>query len=193
VVAEPLTFYFDFTCPYSYLGWELMQKARRKRSFPMTLIGIGPNPPGNPNLLGRALWSDQRWSALQKLAEQLDITICKPAGKISSLIALRGLTVYEGSALPEYVSGVFRALFRDNIDISIPRSLVDNLQTNGIDPKPLARALMMPETLKKVEDDMFLWGHERIRTLPTLCYGQERLAGLFDQRGIENFMILLDM
>ncbi len=85
MVAEPLTFYFDFTCPYSYLGWELMQKARRKRSFPMTLIGIGPNPPGNPNLLGRALWSDQRWSALQKLAEQLDITICKPAGKISSI------------------------------------------------------------------------------------------------------------
>jgi len=193
VRPDPLTFYFDFTCPYSYLGWELVQKARRQRTFPMRLVGIGPNPPGNPNLLGRALWCDQRWSALQKLAAQLDITIRKPGMKASSIPALRGLTVYEGSGLPEYVSGVFRAFFRDNVDISIPRNLVDNLQSNGIDPKPLAKALIMPETLRKVEDDLFLWGHERIRTLPTLCYGQERLAGLFDQRGIDNFLILLDM
>ncbi|HEY9068993.1 MAG TPA: DsbA family protein [Candidatus Ozemobacteraceae bacterium] len=193
MAPDKLTFYFDFTCPYSYIGWELLQKIRQTRPFELTLVGIGPNPPGNPRLLGRAFWSDDRWAGLKKLGNQLGLTIERPHPKATSTVARRGLALYEGSALPEYVSGVFRACFRDQVDISNPHTLVEHLQTNGIDPKPLAHAIVLPETLRKAEDDMLSWGHERIRTLPTLRFGQERLAGLFDQRGIDGFLSLMEI
>jgi len=193
VAADALTFYFDFTCPYSYIAWELLQRKRRQQPFQMKLIGIGPNPPGNPGLLGRELWCDARWAALHAIAEKLDFVINRPSVQASSQVALRGLDMYEGFGLTDYVSGVFKVLFRDNADISTSSELVEHLQANGIDTVPLLSALKEPETLKKVEDDALLWGHARIRTIPTLEFGNERLAGLFDQRAIENFLVTLDI
>ncbi len=193
MAADALTFYFDFTCPYSYIAWELLQRKRRQQPFQMKLIGIGPNPPGNPGLLGRELWCDARWAALHAIAEKLDFVINRPSVQASSQVALRGLDMYEGFGLTDYVSGVFKVLFRDNADISTSSELVEHLQANGIDTVPLLSALKEPETLKKVEDDALLWGHARIRTIPTLEFGNERLAGLFDQRAIENFLVTLDI
>lgn len=192
MASETLTFFFDFTCPYSYLGWELLQIKCKQQPFPMTLIGIGPNPPGNPTLLGRALWGDHRWSELQKLGEKIGIVIHRPTVPATSQVALRGLGMYEGCSLTDYVSGIFKALFRENVDISVPRILIDYLHASGIDSKPLEMALADPNTLKQVEDNLLLWGHNRIRTLPTFQAGSERLAGLFDQRAIDNFLITLD-
>ncbi|OQA05725.1 MAG: DSBA-like thioredoxin domain protein [bacterium ADurb.Bin374] len=193
MAADALTFYFDFTCPYSYIAWELLQRKRRQQPFQMKLIGIGPNPPGNPGLLGRELWCDARWAALHAIAEKLDFVINRPSVQASSQVALRGLDMYEGFGLTDYVSGVFKVLFRDNADISTSSELVEHLQANGIDTVPLLSALKEPETLNKVEDDALLWGHARIRTIPTLEFGNERLAGLFDQRAIENFLVTLDI
>lgn len=193
MAADALTFYFDFTCPYSYIAWELLQRKRRQQPFQMKLIGIGPNPPGNPGLLGRELWCDARWAALHAIAEKLDFVINRPLVQASSQVALRGLDMYQGFGLTDYVSGVFKVLFRDNADISTSSELVEHLQANGIDTVPLLSALKEPETLKKVEDDALLWGHARIRTIPTLEFGNERLAGLFDQRAIENFLVTLDI
>lgn len=193
MAADALTFYFDFTCPYSYIAWELLQRKRRQQPFQMKLIGIGPNPPGNPGLLGRELWCDARWAALHAIAEKLDFVINRPSVQASSQVALRGLDMYQGFGLTDYVSGVFKVLFRDNADISTSSELVEHLQANGIDTVPLLSALKEPETLNKVEDDALLWGHARIRTIPTLEFGNERLAGLFDQRAIENFLVTLDI
>ncbi|MBP7633620.1 DsbA family protein [Candidatus Ozemobacteraceae bacterium] len=193
MAADALTFYFDFTCPYSYLGWELLERKRRVQPFQVKLVGIGANPPGNPGLLGRELWSDARWAELHAIAGKFDLVINKPSASASSQVALRGLSMYEGFGLTDYVSGVFKVFFRDNIDISSPKMLVEHLQLNGIDTLPLLNALKDPETLKKVEDDSLLWGHARIRTIPTLQFDAERLAGLFDQRAIDNFLITLDI
>lgn len=193
MAGDALTYYFDFTCPYSYLGWELLERKRRQQAFPIKLTGIGPNPPGNPGLLGRELWCDSRWTELHAIAEQLGFVIKRPSVQASSQTALRGLSMYEGFGLTDYVSGVFKVLFRDNIDITTPKVLIEHLQSNGIDTMPLANALKDPGTLKKVEDDALLWGHLRIRTIPTLQFGDERLAGLFDQRAIDNFLITLDI
>jgi len=193
VAGDALTFYFDFTCPYSYLGWELLERKRREQPFQVKLVGIGANPPGNPGLLGREFWSDARWSELHAIGHKLGIVINKPPSPSSSQVALRGLSLYEGFGLTDYVSGVFKVFFRDSVDISTSKALVEHLQLNGIDTLPLLNALKDPETLKKVEEDSLLWGHARIRTVPTLEFGAERLAGLFDQRAIDNFLITLDV
>jgi len=186
-----LKLYFDFYCPYCYMAWELLFKALKNRDIPMQLHGIGLNPPGNPLMHNRGIWSDQRWEQIKKQSEKLGLFVRKPQFMENSIIPTRGLSKYRGLGLREYVSGVFKAIFREGIDLAKSHSLIDFLQSDGVDVKPLNEALSDPATLEKVKEDTLLWGHDRIRMIPTFQVGDERYAGLVDERGLDNFINLM--
>ncbi len=191
MTEEKIILFFDLFCPYSYLAWEIFQRTLGSREIPFQLTDIGLDPPGNPSILGRSLWSDVRWNALQKRGKDVGIIISKPTFTEITPNVRRGLLYYSGTSLKEYVSGVFKGVFQSGIDFSSRKVAVDYLQSEGIDPNPFQEALADPTTLEKVEEQSLLWGHERIRTIPTFQFRDERYGGVIDQRGVENFLGLI--
>ena len=193
VIAEKqLNFYFDFLCPYSYIAWHILdQFAQEQELPPMDFLGIGFYPSDSPNLHNRHLWSRERWAQVKAHGAKVGIEIQAPSGPATlTFLPQRALGNYTGSGLREYISGIFRGRFVHDIDLTSTSAINGFLQLEGIDPIPFQRAVNDPNTLKLAQERNYYWGSRRIRLIPTLEIIDERYSGLFDRRGLENFLSL---
>jgi 2-hydroxychromene-2-carboxylate isomerase len=186
-----LRLYLDFHCPYCYIAWETLRQVSMARATDIELVGVGVNPPGNKDYHRRDLWSKERWESLSQVARKIGITINPPGPFPFSSQPLRALWYYRGRDRVEFVSAVFKARFQYGLDLGLEKSLQDFLQAEGVTPHPFLEALDDRSTIQKVEDTSLLWGSRRLRVIPTFESGPERLAGLIDKRGLENFLTLL--
>lgn len=183
-----IKFYFSFQCPYCFIAWELLRAVLKSTRLTLQPIEIGLNPPGNTKFHFREIWGSLRWKRLIEEAAALKLTISQPEKYVSDIPAIRGIEAYGKLNAEDYISSIFRAFFSARIDISIPTSLRLHLQSDGLDSSILAAALDDPKTEIKANDQLLLWGHERIRMLPTIECGEERFCGLVDKNGLERLL-----
>ena len=183
-----LQFYFDFLCPYSYIALELMRQTLDKHQLPVEYICPGLRP---PDLLAdeRTFWQPERWDRIAKVGEKLGLIIKPPCPGTNSVLVRRGLRKYTGIGLQEYITGVFRAALTSAIDIGKEHALIEYLQSDGVDVKPLQEALNDDATAFAAAAESALWKTERLRLLPTFSLSNERYAGMIDARGLENFLL----
>jgi 2-hydroxychromene-2-carboxylate isomerase len=183
-----LTFYFSFQCPYSYMVWHLLIKMLKKSELTVAPIEIGNSSPGNTKYHFREIWSDERWARLIEDGKKLGLRINQPSKYVSALQASRALEVYEGVEIIDYITSVFRGVFFTGVDISQANALRVHLQSEGIDSSGFSAALETPSTLKAAEENLLLWGHNRIRTVPTLEFENERYSGFIEESGLERYL-----
>lgn len=182
-----IKFYFSFQCPYSYMTWEML-KSLLSNKVKVAPIEIGLFPQGTSKYNYQDIWAEPRWNRLVKDAASLNIKITPPDKYVSGITATRAIEDYGNIAAIDYITSVFRGVFFSRIDISIQSSLRLHLQSEGIDSSILSASLEKPETEKKANDQLLLWGHERIRMLPTVELGDERYCGFIDKPGLERFL-----
>ncbi|MFZ2958122.1 MAG: DsbA family protein [Candidatus Ozemobacteraceae bacterium] len=186
---EQIRYYFDFLCPYSYIGWLFLKKALAGKNLSTALYAVGNIRPGDAgNGFHIPVNSSRRWEKLAERGKSLGIKIKGPPQCVSSFPARRGLLKYSGIAREDFIDGVFRAVFCDGLDIGNARILTNFLQTEGVDYIPMQETLADPQTEKLAEDVTSLWDVRRIRLLPTVEIGEDRYAGLIDARGLENLL-----
>jgi 2-hydroxychromene-2-carboxylate isomerase len=183
-----IKFYFSFQCPYSYVAWEMLKKLLKDSRLSLAPIETGLNPPGNTKFHFREIWGEPRWQRLIRDAEKEGLKISQPARYVSAVNAVRAIEAVGNANCPDYISSVFRAVFLARIDISLPTSLRLHLQSEGLDSSVLAAAMDDPVTEKKAENQQLLWGHERIRVVPTIELDGERYSGYIDRPGLERFL-----
>lgn len=182
-----IKFYFSFQCPYSYMAWEMLKKLLSNKTS-LAPIEIGLFPQSTSKFHYQDIWGIPRWNRLIKDAEKLKLKISQPNKYVSGITATRGIEAYGNINAIDYITSVFRAVFFSSVDISLQTSLRLHLQSEGIDSSILSSALEDPETEKKANDQLMLWGHERIRVLPTIELEDERYCGFIDQYGLERFL-----
>ncbi len=183
-----LTFYFSFQCPYSYMVWHLLLKLLKNSELTVAPIEIGYSSLGNTKYHFREIWSEERWARLIEDAKKLGLRMSQPSKYVSGLQAARALEVYNGSEIVDYISSVFRGVFFTGTDISQVNALRIHLQSEGVDSSGFSAALETPSTLKAAEDNQLLWGHKRIRTVPTLEFESERYSGFVEESGLERYL-----
>ncbi|MBU1107482.1 MAG: DsbA family protein [Candidatus Riflebacteria bacterium] len=182
-----IKFYFSFQCPYSYMAWEMLKKLLSDK-VSLAPIEIGLIPPSTSKFHYREIWAEPRWNRLVKDAEKINIRISQPDKYASGINAARAIEAYGSSNAKDYITSVFQAVFFRHLDISLQNSLRQHLQSEGIDSSVLSAALEDPETEKKANDQLLLWGHERIRMVPSIELDEERYCGFIDQSGLERFL-----
>jgi len=183
-----IKFYFSFQCPYSYIAWEILKKLLKDSRISIMPIEIGLFPTGSTKFHFRELWNTPRWNLLIEDAKQVGLTISKPEKYVSSLNAARPIEAYGSVNAADYITSVFRGFFINRLDVSLPTCLKMHLQSDGIDSGVLTRALEDKETEKKAQADQLLWGHERIRMVPTVELDGERYSGFTDEASLDRFL-----
>ncbi len=183
-----IKFYFSFQCPYSYIAWELLRSLLKQSRLTLQPIEIGLNPPGNTKYHFREIWSEQRWSRIIADAAAVGLKISCPERYVSGIPAARAIEAYGNLNAEDYITSIFRGFFCARVDISIPTSLRLHLQSEGLDSSILAAALEDPTTEVKAIERTMLWGHDRVRMLPTIECGEERFCGLIDKAGLERHL-----
>ncbi len=182
-----IKFYFSFQCPYSYMAWEML-KSLLSNKVKVAPIEIGLFPQSTSKYNYQDIWAEPRWNRLVKDAAKLNLKITPPEKYVSGITAARAIEDYGNINAIDYITSVFRGVFFSRIDISLQNSLRLHLQSEGIDSSVLSAALDRPETEKRANEQLLLWGHERIRTLPTIELGDERYCGFIDKPGLERFL-----
>jgi 2-hydroxychromene-2-carboxylate isomerase len=186
---EPdIKFYFSFQCPYSFMAWEILSKILNKKNIKIAPIEIGNSPQGNTKYHFREIWGKPRWERLIKDADELGLKILQPKDYVSSLPATRAIEEYSKDNIFDYITSIFRAVFVTQVNISHVNSLRLHLQSEGLDSSIFADAQEKPETLALAKANQLLWGHERIRTIPTIQLEDERYSGLIDENGLTRFL-----
>lgn len=187
-VNPEIKFYFSFQCPYSFMAWEMMKSLFKSSKVPIAPIEVGLFPTGNTKYHFREIWAEPRWKRLVEDAKSCGLTISRPEKYVSSINASRAIEAFGAANAPDYISSVFRAVFVARVEISLVNPLRLHLQSDGIDSSIFAAALENPETEKKAVSNTLLWGHNRIRMLPTIEFEDERLSGFIDKGSLERFL-----
>ncbi len=183
-----IKFYFSFQCPYSFIAWELLNKLLCNSRVSLMPIEIGLFPSGTTKFHFRELWAEPRWNRLIADAKSVGLSIYKPEKYVSSLNAARAIEKYGPANASDYITSVFKGFFQKRIDISLPTSLKMYLQSEGIDSGVLSSAIEDEKTEKKALENQLLWGHDRIRMVPTIELDGERYSGFVDLQSLERFL-----
>ena len=183
-----INFYFSFQDPYCYLAWVLLQNSLKEYdSIKVKPINIGLNPPNN-KFSFRESWGGLRWLRLAKEAKLLGITIKKPLNIVSEELTARAIPEYGSGGAEYYISSIFKAEFTNNLDISITHILRYFLQGEGNDSEVIVNASNDSKTLDAFKEQTDFWGKKRIRAIPTIEIGNERLSGFITQKQLDDLL-----
>lgn len=186
--TSDINFYFSFQDPYCYLAWVLLQNSLKDfNTIKVKPINIGLNPSNN-KFSYRESWGGSRWLRLAKEAKLLDVTIKKPLAIVSEDLTARCIPIYGVGGAEYYISSIFKAEFTNNLDISISPTLRYFLQSEGNDSEILINASNDSKTLDAYTAQTDLWGKKRIRAIPTIEVGNERIAGYITKKQLDDLL-----
>lgn len=184
-VAPPRVYvFFDYNCPWSYVGKLRVQRLRDRFALEIVWCGwelhpaIAPEGRSTPGVQG--VRTDPVEGPMGALADELGETFYWPPVGSNTRLALRGLE-HAGDQDPEaaeaYHEAVFEAIWQDgeNVgDLDVLAGIADDV---GLDPGAFREAVDHPaydERLQLVDENAEALGLVR---RPTFVFGDHRIAG----------------
>jgi 2-hydroxychromene-2-carboxylate isomerase len=162
-VAEPITFYFDFSSPYSYLAAEkidaLAERYGRQVRWRPVLLGIIFQHWGTVPLVKQPAQETYAPHDMARSARFMDIPFRFPSRfPLPTQQAARAfywLQDHDDVEARRFARAVFHAFYVDDRDISAPTTVLDIAVGMGVDRTTLAAALAsneLKERLKRETD-----------------------------------------
>lgn len=152
-MSAPIDFYFDFTSPYGYLMSEkieaLAERFGRKARWHPVLLGLIFKKTGSQPPVDVPLKSPYTLRDFERSARFLDVPYRHPSRfPLPTQAAAR--TFYwlhdrDCVLARQFAHAVYRALFREDRDISVPETIVQIAGALGVDATELNAALATPE------------------------------------------------
>ena len=160
-MKEPITFWFDFSSPYSYLASErideLAAKHGRKVQWRPMMLGAAFKATGLPLLLSVPLKGDYSKRDLERSARLLGIAYrFPPKFPLATLVAARGYYWLHGqdcAKAREFAHAVFRAYWVEGRDIGELPVVLEIAAALGIDRDAFAAAIATPEIKDRVKQE----------------------------------------
>jgi 2-hydroxychromene-2-carboxylate isomerase len=154
--ARSLDFWFDYTCPFAYLGSTQAKALAARLGVPLVyrplLLGGVFKAVGTPQNLfasrGAARTAHEA-ADMMRWAARFGVELRMPAGHpMRSVEALRA-TLATGTD-PAVVDGFFKAYWVDNREISSPEVIAEVVSRGGHDPEKVLARIATPE----IKDDL---------------------------------------
>ncbi len=180
-------FFFDCSCPWSYLAFGRLQEAAIRTGArivyrPVRLAEIssrGATHPGQAQDDLSAARQRYRSKDLQDWARFCGVALHEPdAGCVETGWAQRGAIVaLRAGCVVAYLDGIYRARFADQRDISQPGEVTAVAESAGLDAERFAAALGAPDTLGELRENAArLLQHGGFGT-PTMLVGTDLYFG----------------
>lgn len=148
--AKSLDFWFDYTCPYAYLGSTQARALAARMNVPLTyrplLLGGIFRENGTPQKLFATLSpakAAHNMADMQRWAERFGVSLTMPPNHpIRSVEALRATLVTEND--PHVIDAFYRAYWVDNADISSREVVAQVVASCGHDAERVLAELDSP-------------------------------------------------
>ena len=160
-MSEPITFYFDYSSPYSYLASErideLAAKHGRKVRWRPVMLGAAFKASGLPLLLTVPLKGEYSKRDIERSARFMEVPYkFPPKFPLATLAAARGyywLHAQDCGKAREFAHAVFRAYWVDGRDIGELPVVLEIATGLGIDGEAFTAAIATPEIKERVKQE----------------------------------------
>ena len=187
-MTKSIEFYFDFSSPYSYIGYQEIKKIEKKSSFktkymPIFLGGLhkaaGVTPAAFINLKSNYMIEDTKL-----ICEKKNIKfIFNSYFPIKTVNFMRGVIIAEKDSFEKiYIEKIFNSIWKDGLNMNDP--IVVNKVLKNIDVNPetfLTKATdeKIKDKLKKLTNDALkkgVFGAPTFMVNKKIFWGQDRLS-----------------
>ena len=192
-MTKVIEFYFDFSSPYSYIGYEDIKKNQKKNSFrikymPIFLGGLHNlaeiTPAAFINLKSKYMIEDTKLICKKKSIK----FIFNSYFPIKTVNFMRGVIIAEEDNFEKiYIEKIFNAIWKDGLNMNDPIVMNKVLKNINLNPETfLTKATneKIKDKLKKLTNDAFgkgIFGAPTFMVNKKIFWGQDRLSYAIDE------------
>ena len=191
-MSNSIDFYFDIVSAYSYIAHKKIQKIKDNKNIkfnykPIFLGGLhnlaGINAPAFNKYKIKNMQND-----CELISKKNNISFnWNSKFPINSLYLMRGYLYVEESQKDNYLNTFFDAYWKDNLDLSIDKEIIQLLKNLNIDDKKFLNGIKeqsIKDTLKNFTNDAFkkeVFGAPTFIVNGKIFWGQDRLEYALDE------------
>jgi predicted DsbA family dithiol-disulfide isomerase len=178
--APTLHVFFDYTCPYAYIGKHRADRLEREYDVEINYLPWEIHPSAFPE--GRVIDYDPPEAStnyLERLADEVDVDLDGPNVMINSNLALRGaLFARDEGAFEAYHDRAFETVWSEGENLGDPDVLAGVAEEAGLDPDRF---------LEQIDHHTYQWRLDQINDaalndigvtrVPTFVFGDQRIVG----------------
>lgn len=180
-----LTCYFDFVCPFCYLGYHALKQAAGRHGFTVRYLPWELSP-GSGKRPATPEQAERFKTRLKPLADRLGIPMILPPLRSVSSLALQGVYLArEEGVEAAYLEAVFHACHAEGRDIGWAEVLLDIWSGLGQHPSQLAAALADGRFQAPLEEDRRRGAALAFPTIPACYAGDRVLLDAFDPDALD--------
>ena len=187
-MTKSIEFYFDFSSPYSYIGYQEIKKIEKKSSFktkymPIFLGGLhkaaGVTPAAFINLKSNYMIEDTNL-----ICEKKNIKfIFNSYFPIKTVNFMRGVLIAEEDSFKKiYIEKIFKAIWKDGLNMNDPIVVEKILKNIDLNPEIFLSKVSddkIKNKLRKLTDDALkkgIFGAPTFLVNKKIFWGQDRLS-----------------
>jgi len=191
-MSNYIDFYFDIVSAYSYIAHKKIQKIKDNKNIkfnykPIFLGGLhnlaGINAPAFNKYKIKNMQND-----CELVSKKNNISFnWNSKFPINSLYLMRGYLYIEESQKDNYLNTFFDAYWKDNLDLSIDKEIIQLLKNLNIDDKKFLNGIKeqsIKDTLKDLTNEAFkkeVFGAPTFIVNNKIFWGQDRLEYALDE------------
>jgi len=192
-MTKYIEFYFDFSSPYSYIGYEEIKRLEKKNSFkikymPIFLGGLhnsaGVTPAAFISLKSKYMVRDTKLVS-EKKNIKFSFNSYFP---IKTISFMRGVIIAEKDNFEKiYIEKIFNAIWRDGLNMNDPIVINKVLRNIDLNPETFLSKVddqKIKDKLRKLTDDALkkgIFGAPTFLVNKKIFWGQDRLSYAIDK------------
>jgi len=192
-MTKYIEFYFDFSSPYSYIGYEEIKRLEKKNSFkikymPIFLGGLhnsaGVTPAAFISLKSKYMVRDTKLVS-EKKNIKFSFNSYFP---IKTISFMRGVIIAEKDNFEKiYIEKIFNAIWRDGLNMNDPIVINKVLRNIDLNPETFLSKVddqKIKDKLRKLTDDALkkgIFGAPTFLVNKKIFWGQDRLSYAIDE------------
>lgn len=194
-MAKPVIVYFDYCCPFCYVGKLKLDRLERELGLILDwrYYQIHPEYPDEGIPLAAALGPDREpfaWESVQYQIDELKIGPLQKPSKISNTIKAQIATEYARTQglFRRFHTAVYETYFLEGRGIGTADEVLAIGEKVGLRSDALTQALSHPEYLRKIREDDEEARREGVFGIPTLIVGGRMSTGALPYEDLKYFV-----
>lgn len=180
--------FFDYTCPYCYLGEAVLQRAANATGVEVVWRAYQLSHSGVPKLDPRSERMNASWeNSVFPLAEKLGVEIRQPSRlPLTDLAHEAAAWARQQECFEPVHSKLFQAYFIEDKDLSELAVLKEIVWQSGLNPNELEKALTERRLAEEISEDLLIAQTYGITTVPTFVVAGHLLRGIQEEAVLIN-------
>ncbi len=186
-----VTFFYDYICPFCYIGSKRLLKLSEEFDFDIEWRGIEIHPEftNEGKKRKKSKRSQHILETLNEVAKDDNMEINLPGFVTNSRLCLEAsIFAKEKEKFLDFHNNVYSAYFNEKVNIGVVENIMKIAEKSGLDTSELYEALKKREYKKTIEENQKFADESMVLGVPTIYFNELRIHGTQSMNAYRNLI-----